>query len=125
MTIEEQIRVMEAEQVKAVLAHDTAALERIWSPQLMVNAPDNKVRDNAGVFALMREGGLKYSAYDQTIESIRVFGDTVVVMGQETTKPITGPMAGKTVQRRYTDVWQRSGDGWVEIARHASVIGVA
>ena len=35
-----------------------------------------------------------------------------------------GPMAGQPLKRRYTDVWQKSGDSWVMIARQATYVGV-
>lgn len=119
---EEQVRVAEAAQVKAVLAHDEAALVALWSPQLLVNAPNNKLNDVPGALAGMRAGMIRYQEYVQTIEAVKVFGDVVVVAGQEMVKPVAGPEAGKTVQRRFLDVWQHSGEHWLQIARQATVI---
>lgn len=119
---EQQVRAAEAAQVKAVLERDEAMLKTLWSPRLVVNAPTNKVNDVPGALAGMRAGAIQYHAYEQSIEKIEVFGDTAIVVGQEMVKPVNGPAAGKTVQRRFLDVWQRSGDHWIEIGRQATVI---
>ena len=33
-------------------------------------------------------------------------------------------MAGKPLNRRYTNVWQKTGDSWVQIARQATYVGI-
>ena len=32
------------------------------------------------------------------------------------------PLAGKTVQRRFTNIWKKDGNTWCAIARHANVV---
>ncbi len=122
---EQQVRGAEAAQVTAVLARDEPALRKLWSPDLVVNAPNNSVSSAEGTFAAMRAGIVHYLAYDQTIEAVRVFGDTVIVLGEERVKPVSGPDAGNTVQRRFLDVWQQAGDRWLQIARQASAVSSA
>ena len=38
----------------AMRAKDTAALERIWSPQMKVNSPGNTIMDRSTVLKLLR-----------------------------------------------------------------------
>ncbi|NYF91726.1 nuclear transport factor 2 family protein [Tunturiibacter empetritectus] len=121
---EQQVRTAEAAQVKAVLAEDAPTLDKLWSPQMIVNAPDNVVRSKPEVFQAMHAGMLKYSAYEQSIERVSVSQDTVAIMGQEMVKPLTGPNTGKIVQRRFLDIWQRSGTSWRQIARQATIISI-
>jgi hypothetical protein len=45
-------------------------------------------------------------------------------MGHEELVMANGPMAGKPLKRRYTDVWQKTGEGYVLIARQATYIGI-
>jgi ketosteroid isomerase-like protein len=122
---EQQVRTAEAAHVKAMLDRDEAALRTLWSPEMVVNAPNNQVGDGPGTLQLMRIGVIRYQAYEQTIECVKVFGDTAIVMGQELVMPSGGPDEGKAVQRRFLNVWQRSVGGWQQIARQATVIAVA
>ena len=119
-----EVRSVEAAQVKAVLRKDMATLRTLWSEAMHVNAPDNKVRDRNSVFGAMRAGLLDYSAYEQSIEFVDVKGDVATVMGQEMVKPLHGSNVGKTVQRRFTDIWYRDAAGWKQISRQATEISV-
>jgi len=119
---EQQVRAAEASQVKAVLAEDIPSLSKLWSPALVVNSPGNSVATRPQVFDFIHAGALKYTAYEQTIESVTVSQNTVFVMGQEMVKPVNTRFAGKTVQRRFTDAWQLLEGSWVQVARQATVI---
>lgn len=122
---EQHIRGAESRHVEAMLARDEATLSTLWSPSMIVNAPNNTVSDGPGTLQAMRAGFVHYHAYEQTIESVKIFGDTAIVVRQETVVPVIGPDANKTVQRRFLDVWQLSGSRWLQIARQASVIPAA
>ena len=61
--------------------------------------------------------------YDRQTEYVRVYGDTVIVAGNETV--VWGgkmPSAGKTEHLRFTGIWMKQGGRWQEVARHAIVI---
>jgi hypothetical protein len=52
-----------------------------------------------------------------------VYGDTVIVAGNETV--LWGgkmPTAGKTERLRFTAVWMKQNGRWQEVARHANII---
>ncbi len=107
----------------AMRAKDVTALEKIWSPEMKVNSPGNKVMDRATVLALLQEGQIKYSAYSNTVEATSVFENMVIVMGHEDLTEAAGADAGKPKTRRYTDVWRRAQGGpWMLIARQATYI---
>ncbi len=121
---EAAIRALEAQEALAVLNQDFGALDRIWSERFMVNAPNNMVAsDRNAVLGMFRAGFATYSSFDRSIERILMQGDLAIVMGAETVKP-TGkaPMAGQTVQRRFTSIWKKEGGGWRLLARHANTI---
>lgn len=107
---------------RAIESNDFAALEKLWSPKFVVNSPANKVIGRDEVFAAMKRGELKYTDLHTTVERMDVFGDIVTVMGQETYRPTFGPENGKLLTRRFTNVWQKSPEGWVMIARQATVM---
>ena len=124
---ESAIRALEDQERLAVLNRDFAALERLWSEQFTVNHPGNAVApDRAAVLALFRKGIAKYASFDRTIDAIRLSGDHALVMGGETVRPIgDAPLSGKTVDRRYTNVWRREGGAWRLFARQATVTAVS
>jgi ketosteroid isomerase-like protein len=124
---EAAIRALEEEERVAVLKQDFGALERLWSAEFIVNTPRNDVsRDRAAVLALFRKGIVRYASFDRTIEVIRFSGDHAFVMGGETVRPAgDAPNAGKTITRRFTNVWRREGGAWRLFARHAGIVAVA
>ena len=121
---EATVRALDDQERAAVLNQDFPALERLWSDQLLVNAPSNQVtRGKRAVLDLVRRGLIRYSLFERRVEFVRVDGDLAFVMGAETVRPIgEAPMAGQTVQRRFTNIWRKEGGTWHLIARHANVI---
>lgn len=128
-TTEEMIRRLDDEERQAALDRNVAALERLWSNDFTVNAPNNAV--SAGKKAVMetfvKSGVINFSSYERKIEFVRVDGDYVFVFGLETLIPKTdapaaGLVAGQTIQRRYTNIWKNEAGTWRLFARHANVI---
>jgi hypothetical protein len=105
---------------KAIGMRDFATVERLWSPQMLVNSPGNRVLTREQVIAAIHEDKLSYSGYTNEIEAFHLYGDIAVLMGNETLIPNTGPEAGTRLYRRYTDIWQRTNGSWVQIARQAT-----
>jgi ketosteroid isomerase-like protein len=113
----------------AALKRDIPALERLWSDQLVVNAPNNQVviGKRAVIDGFVRGGIINFSSFERHIEFMRVDGDFATIMGLETLIPISdapasGLRAGQKTQRRVTNVWKREGDTWRLFIRHANVI---
>lgn len=122
--VEAVIRSLDEEERRAVLDGDTTTLQRLWSGQILVNAPSNRVSsDRSVVFGLMRQGLIEYASFERNVEQLRVDGDFAVVMGAETIRP-TGraPQAGQTVRRRFTHIWRNEAGVWRLIARHANIV---
>ena len=69
---------------------------------------------------------MNYESADVTIEALDARADHVVIMGEEVVKPRdTAANAGKTVRRRFTDVWRRASDGkWLLSIRQATITSV-
>ena len=71
----------------------------------------------------LRADIIKYSKYERGYDYFRRYGDTMIVAGTETVVPTPDanrPDAGKTVRRRFTELWVRRDGGWEKVARHAS-----
>ncbi|MET0621325.1 MAG: nuclear transport factor 2 family protein [Thermoanaerobaculia bacterium] len=121
---DEIVRALDDEERLAALKRDRRALERLWSDQFIVNAPNNRVviGKQAVLDEFVAGGAIHFSAFERRIEFIRVDGDFAFVMGAETVKPRTGPSAGQLIQRRFTNVWRKEAGTWRLYARHANVI---
>ncbi len=109
---------------RAIHAMDFAALEKLWSPAVVVNSPGNRILTRDGVFTAMREDKLKYESAKTYADVFFVVNDLAIWMGHEDIVMANGPMEGKPLKRRFTDVWQKTGEGWVMIARQATYVGI-
>jgi hypothetical protein len=121
---ESQIKMLENEEIAAILKHDYSTLEKIWAEDFMVNNPSNMViMGRSIVIDRMKEGVINYSGFERDIEEMMDLGNTVIVMGLETVYPKEGaPLAGQKVKRRYTNIWTLVDGKWSIKARHANVI---
>lgn len=124
---EAELTIMQLEELErtAILEGDTLSLANIMSERLMVNNPENRLVDYHEVMKRLRTGKIDYTRFDRKIDKISVFGNTAIVMGSETIEPkSTSDNAGKTITRRFTNVWQQGPDGWKLIARQATIISI-
>lgn len=120
---ETQVRELDQIQARAWAERDQAALERLWSPEFVLNAPSNQILSREGVFREMRTPRLSTpTPLERTTERVTAFGDIMISMGVEHYTPKYGPDAGLRRTQRYTNVWRREGDTWRTIARHAHVL---
>jgi hypothetical protein len=120
--IETEIRNLEQKSVQAILQKDSATLRKLWSPGFMVNSPLNRVVVGGQVEMVMA-GAISYTSYVKETEKVFIKGDMVITMGSETVVPVAGnPNGGKTIKRRYTNIWIKENGSWILIARQASEI---
>lgn len=120
-TIEKEIRKLEQDQVDYLLRGDLDAMEKNWDADHMVNNPFNQiVKASEGT---IRQGLLTYSSFVRDVQKVIIHGNTVLVMGMESVVPKgNSPDAGKTIQRRFTNVWMKKNDKWLMIGRHANTV---
>ncbi len=122
---ETEIRNLEKMEGEAFVKKDTATLFNLFSPQLVVNTPLNRVATLEDIKRLLRIGKIDLTSSGKNIEKITFINNMAVVMGQDIIKP-QGAMegAGKIVTRRYTDVWIKEESGWKLTVRQATNITV-
>lgn len=121
-----EIRRLENLEREAVLKGDSLVLfDKLWSPDMVINTPNNVVGTVEGTKALLRSGGLNYLLFERDIEKITFIKNLAIVMGQEKVKP-QGKQnnAGKLVTRRFTNVWMNTHNSWSIIARQSTIIKV-
>jgi hypothetical protein len=122
---ETEIRKLEKMEGDAFVKNDTVALYNLFSPQLVVNSPLNKVATLEDIKMLIRLGKINIAASEKMIEKITFINNMAIVMGYDIVKP-QGTMqdAGKTVTRRYTDVWIQDENTWRLTIRQATNISI-
>ncbi len=123
------VRALDDQERIAALERDVPALERLWSDQIAVNAPNNQVvvGKRALLDAFIQTGIINFSIFERQIEYVRADGTLVVIMGLEIVQPLSdapsaGLAAGQTTRRRFTNIWKNEEGMWRLFARHANVI---
>ena len=126
---EAAVRAQDDQERLAALRRDIAALDRLWSEQFTVNAPNNEVviGKRAVMDTFVRAGIINFATFERRIEFLRVDGDFAVVMGAEILQPMSdapaaGLVKGQITQRRFTNIWKRESGTWRLFWRHANVI---
>lgn len=122
---EEAIRKLEQLQARALINNDTTILDEIWGANLIVNTPNNVVLDRQMVLARIKKGNIHYLSYETLIEKISFVDNIAIVMGQETVQPVgQTEYSGKTVKRRYTNIWLKVEDTWQLTAQQSTTVAL-
>lgn len=122
--LEQEIRRLDLAHADAILRRDTEALKNLIAEDAVTNHPTNKiVKEREGIFEMIRTGVINYSSFERVPETFLFYKNMVVVMGHETITPTgNAPGAGKTIQRRYTNVWMKQKGKWLLAVRHANIV---
>lgn len=123
---EAEIRHLENIEREATMRGDSAVLfGKIWSNEMVVNTPANRVGTVEGSKMQLRTGNLAYASFVRNIEKITFNDNIALVMGEEITQPQGHQLhAGKTVTRRFTNIWKNANNQWFMIGRQATIIKV-
>lgn len=123
---EAEITRLENLEREAVMRSDSTMLyDKLWSPGMVINTPANIVGTVDGTKQHLRSGGLAYASFQRVIEKITFHDNVAIVMGHEVIRPQgTQPNAGKTVTRRFTNIWMYRHNTWSIIGRQATIIKV-
>lgn len=121
-TLQEKIRKLELAHANAIFHGDAVALDSLMDDDITVNHPTNRiVKEKKELLNLIRQGVISYTSFERHPETFLFFKDMVVVMGDEIVVPAkSAPNAGKTIHRRYTDVWMKRDNLWRLTVRHAN-----
>jgi ketosteroid isomerase-like protein len=120
-----EVAEIERKLTQAILADDAAFFAACFAPNCLVHAPHNKIIEGEQSIGLFHAGLIAYSSFEQHVERRAKMGDYVVSMGEEVMVPKgKAPNAGKTVRRRFTDVWGRVDGVWKLVLRQATIIAV-
>jgi ketosteroid isomerase-like protein len=124
---ETEVLAADARQRTAVANVDLPGITASAHPNLRVNAPNNRILSREDLVRMVGSGEIRNEVFERIAEQVVITGDIAVVMGREVVYPGAASeqarMYGqKTLNRRYTNVYLRTPDGWKHLARHANVI---
>jgi ketosteroid isomerase-like protein len=115
----QQVLAREEESRRAFVARDIERLTEVWSDELLVNSPINRIHNKQQVLDLPRAGTIAHSSFDAEIEAVERRHDAVIVMGSES---IVNAPGSAVITRRFTNVWRREGGSWRLFLRHANIV---
>ena len=119
------IKDLEMRMKTAVLNGDTATFFGFAAPEFVVNNPANHVATQEMVKKFTRTGQIAYSSYEIEVEKIVIVENVAISMGKEVVVPKDNANhLGKTVTRRYTNVWMKRKGIWKMVARQSTEIAV-
>ena len=122
MSWQQEIAALEEAHRRAFLERDVERVASLWSDQLLVNSPLNRVNDKQQLLALLRAGTSAHSEMDERIDVVERRKDLVVVMGSER---IVNAPGGPAFHRRFTNVWRQEDGSWRLLLRHANIIAAS
>jgi hypothetical protein len=120
------IRRLENEEREAILKKDTTKLYQLMSLEIIVQNPENAIVGFRQIINRVKTGKINYASFERLIEKVSFFNNTSIVMGKEILIP-QGPTenTGKTVTRRFTNIWMKEKNVWKLIARQATIVSLS
>jgi len=125
---EVEIRRIYDQEQENLLRMDIVGQDRLLPDDFVVTNPFGMFIDKREVIERLQANIIKYSRYDREFDDFRRYGEVMIVIGKETVVPTMDanrPDAGKTVTRRFTEVWVHRHGRWEKVARHANNLGEA
>jgi quercetin dioxygenase-like cupin family protein len=106
---------------KALIAGDTAAMDRFVAPEWTLTNPMGHVESKADADAALRSGDLDFESMTAQDLKVKVYGDTAIVTGQSLDK---AKYKGQDVSGtfRFTDVFVKREGKWVAISTHVTPV---
>lgn len=122
ISLREEIRKLDMAHAAAIFGGDAEALNILMDDDVTVNHPTNRiVKEKKELLDLIQQGVIRYTSFERYPETFLFFNNMVVVMGGEIVVPAPGaPNEGKSLKRRYTNVWMYSNGAWRLTVRHAN-----
>ncbi|WP_159468356.1 nuclear transport factor 2 family protein [Dyadobacter sp. 3J3] len=122
-TEKDEIRSLEGLEREAFIKKDTTKLFGLWSSAIVVTNPDNSLETLSDIKMDFSRNPKSIVPFDRIIEKITINENVAVVMGYETTTAqMTSDNHQKSLTRRFTNIWMKTGGGWKLTARQATNI---
>jgi hypothetical protein len=107
---------------EALRKGDAAALNAIYAADYSLITPAGVIQTKADQIADLTSGALRYLKIEVAERTVRVYGDTAIVVSRETTDIVrNNEQVGGDI--RVSRTYKKIGSHWYVIATHASAIG--
>jgi hypothetical protein len=119
------IRNLDDQERQAIMKSDTILLSKLMSRKIVVQNPENAIVGFRQIMERVKGGKINYSSFERRIDNLAFINGMAVVMGLETVVPQGATdNAGKTIQRRFTNVWTKEDNTWKLSARQATIVSI-
>ena len=118
--MEQELLHVENARDQALLRQDFATLERIMAEACARAERNGTVRTTAQVLAAFKAGELAFDAFDIEENSVRLYGDTAVVIGRYSNRIRTGGTTSPTNRARHLRVYVKRAGSWQLVAHQAT-----
>ncbi|MEO8473617.1 MAG: nuclear transport factor 2 family protein [Chryseolinea sp.] len=122
---ETDVRTIDALELQSFLKSDTLALNKLWSKDLVVTNPFNRVVTILQIKALIKNAKITQVKFTREIERLTLNENIAIVMAKEIPDASTAsPAAPKNLllPRRVTNIWMKKNNTWQLVARQATNI---
>ena len=115
---EQTIEALEHEFVRAALANDLPALERLWADDFEFTAPNGLVMPRSAYLAMMESKSVFYDRLELEGLKVRVYGDAATVTARVT---VHGRAMDHVLDGvdHYLTVYVKRDGRWQQVATHA------
>ena len=117
----DEIEALEQREAAAMLRGDVAALESLWSDDLIVNSSVNLIAGKQLLLELIRSGRLRLRTFERRTTKAAGTGDLVVATGSETSQLISERLRDELFCS-YMNTWARRNGAWKLVGRHVGLI---
>jgi ketosteroid isomerase-like protein len=119
--VQQEIRKLEEERNKAILAGDFAALDRMTSEDYTFVTLRGEMRTKSEIVNGFKSGAFKYQSREISDLNVRVYGNAAVVTGRSSQK---GAENGKDYSGDYwfTRVYAKQNGRWITVALQTTAI---
>ena len=119
------IRNLENAEREAILKGDTTQLYSLMSKNIIVQNPENTIAGFRQIMDRIKTGKINYTSFERRIDHLGFINNVAIVMGLETLVPQGETKnAGKTVKRRFTNIWIKENGSWKLSVRQATIISI-
>ena len=120
---EQALRKLDRELVIATYMRDVAWFRQHLSDDYVLITGSGTSKTKAQLIAELEKSDVKMEPYEPSEVTVRLYDDTAVVSGRILQKYTAG---GEriTADLRYSDVWMKTPDGWINISGQASPIAI-
>jgi ketosteroid isomerase-like protein len=109
--MQEELLNLEKEFAQAIIKNDAEAVGRFLADDWVIVDPDGDIIDRSRFLAVIKSGALTHEMMESDDVSVRIYGDTAILMGLTRSK---GKFMGQdfTTRERATDIFVKQHGRW-------------